>query len=181
MSLKTCLAAGLAVLIMATGVAPVEAGLFGRDKKKEREEETSAQAVEALARAEAFLAENAERDGVTVTESGLQYVVVEKGPPGGRAPFKADIVTVHYQGELIDGTQFDSSYARNSPYRTYVFEVIPGWSEGLQLMSEGDKYLFIIPPELAYGEDGLGDRIGPNEALVFQVEMIEVIRTGLAQ
>lgn len=128
-----------------------------------------------LAAAKKFLDENAKKEGVSVTDSGLQYEVVTEGPADGASPTDADIVQVHYVGTLIDGTEFDSSHARGEPAEFPLARVIPGWTEGVQLMSEGDKYRFVIPPDLAYGETGTpGGPIGPNEALVFEVELIEV-------
>jgi len=112
--------------------------------------EAKASAAEARAAGEKFLAENAARDGVIVTASGLQYEVVEAAE--GAKPAVEDTVTVHYSGTLIDGTVFDSSYQRGEPFDFQVRGVIPGWTEGLQLMSVGSKFRFVIPSELAYGE-----------------------------
>lgn len=124
--------------------------------------------------AETFLRENASKTGVKTTSSGLQYEVISEGPEGGKSPAATDTVKVHYQGTLINGTEFDSSYARGEPIEFPLDGVIAGWTEGLQLMSEGDKFRFFIPPALAYGEYGAGGSIGPNEALVFEVELIAV-------
>ncbi len=121
----------------------------------------------------AFLAENAKKDGVTTTESGLQYQVLEQGDGDGAKPAATDTVKVHYAGTLINGTEFDSSYARGEPIEFPLNGVIKGWTEGVQLMSVGDKYRFFIPPELGYGPGGSGP-IGPNEALIFEVELIDV-------
>lgn len=120
---------------------------------------------------EAFLAENAERDGVTTTESGLQYEVLEQGD--GNKPTQIDTVRVHYTGELLSGDVFDSSRERGEPVTFALNQVIPGWTEGLQLMSEGARYKLFIPSDLAYGPGG-NRTIGPNETLVFDVELIEV-------
>jgi FKBP-type peptidyl-prolyl cis-trans isomerase len=128
-----------------------------------------------LERAKAFLAENARKTGIKSTSSGLQYEVISEGPEDGKSPAETDMVEVHYQGTLTNGTEFDSSYARGQPTTFPLDRVISGWTEGLQLMSEGDKFRFFIPPELAYGErGGPGGSIGPNEALVFEVELISV-------
>jgi len=125
-----------------------------------------------LAKGEAFLAENATREGVTTLPSGLQYKVIEAG--SGPSPKRTDQVTVHYRGTLIDGTEFDSSYSRNKPATFRLDRVIPGWTEGLQLMQQGAKWQLYIPAGLAYGESGSGARIPPNSALVFDVELIKV-------
>ena len=121
---------------------------------------------------EKFLAENAKRDGVTETDSGLQYEVLT--PAEGDKPSAEDRVTVHYRGTLIDGTEFDSSYSRGEPVTFPLGNVIAGWTEGVQLMSPGAKYKFVIPASLAYGERGAGNRIGPNETLVFEVELLSI-------
>lgn len=121
---------------------------------------------------EAFLANNATNTGVEVTASGLQYRVIEEG--AGNRPGPSDRVTVHYRGRLINGTQFDSSYDRGEPATFALNQVIPGWTEGLQLMQEGATYELFIPAELAYGAEGRPGPIGPNSVLVFDVELIEV-------
>lgn len=121
---------------------------------------------------EKFLAENAERAEVKQTETGLQYEVMKKGD--GDQPEATDEVEVHYTGTLIDGTVFDSSVERGEPIVFPLNRVIPGWTEGLQLMKEGATYRFYIPAELAYGERGAPPMIGPNETLIFDVELIEV-------
>lgn len=122
---------------------------------------------------EAYLEQNAKQDGVTVTESGLQYRVIEKGE-GGKSPSATSQVTVHYAGKLIDGNEFDSSYKRGQPASFPLNGVIAGWTEGLQLMSEGDKYEFFIPYGLGYGERGSQGSIPPYATLVFTVELISV-------
>ena len=122
-----------------------------------------------------FLADNAVREGVKTTPSGLQYMVLSEGPADGYSPKAEDIVDVHYVGTLTDGVEFDSSVKRGAAARFPLNRVIPGWTEGVQLMSEGDKYRFFIPPDLAYGEEGRpGGPIGPNAALIFDVELLKV-------
>ena len=121
---------------------------------------------------EAFLAENGKKEGVVTLPSGLQYQVLKEG--NGKKPSATDQVVCHYEGTLIDGTIFDSSYKRNEPATFGLNQVIPGWTEGVQLMQEGAKYRFFIPYKLAYGGRGAGAQIPPFAALVFDVELIEV-------
>jgi peptidyl-prolyl cis-trans isomerase len=123
---------------------------------------------------EAFLTENAKREGIKVTESGLQYEVLESGK--GDSPKASDNVEVHYTGKLIDGTVFDSSVECGVPASFGVTQVIPGWVEALQLMHEGDKWRLYIPSDLAYGPNGAGGVIGPNMTLIFDVELLRVIK-----
>ena len=123
---------------------------------------------------EAFITENAKREGIKVTESGLQYEVLESGK--GDSPKASDNVEVHYTGKLIDGTVFDSSVERGVPASFGVTQVIPGWVEALQLMHEGDKWRLYIPSDLAYGPNGAGGVIGPNMTLIFDVELLRVIK-----
>ena len=125
-----------------------------------------------LQEGKAFLAENARKKDVRTLPSGLQYQVIEKGT--GASPKKTDSVTVDYKGTLIDGTEFDSSYKRGKPATFRVDGVIAGWTEALQLMMPGAKWQLFIPANLAYGERGAGSRIGPNSALIFEVELISV-------
>jgi len=125
-----------------------------------------------VAAAEVFLAENAAREGVTVTESGLQYEILEAAE--GPIPSAEDTVEVHYRGTLVDGTEFDSSYGRGQTVEFGVGQVIAGWTEALQLMPMGSKWKLVIPPELAYGSAGAGQMIGPNAALIFEVELVSI-------
>lgn len=120
-----------------------------------------------------YLEQNRARDGVEVTRSGLQYRVLREGT--GRQPASTDVVRVHYRGRLVDGTVFDSSYKRGQPAEFRLDGVIPGWTEGVQLMREGAKYEFVIPAQLAYGTKGAGDVIPPGATLIFEVELLEVI------
>ena len=122
----------------------------------------------------AFLAENGQRNGVVTTASGLQYEVIEEGPDGGASPTAADSVLAHYHGTLSDGSVFDSSVQRGEPATFGLSQVIAGWTEALQLMSEGDKWRLYLPPELAYGEASPSPAIPPNSALIFEVELLEV-------
>ena len=121
---------------------------------------------------ELFLAENGKKEGVKTTASGLQYKVVKSG--SGKTPAVTDTVKVHYHGTLIDGTVFDSSVDRGEPVTFPVNGVIPGWTEALQLMKEGDKWQLVIPSKLAYGENGAGGKIGPNAVLQFDVELLGI-------
>lgn len=143
---------------------------------QEQEEKQRAAAAEAgkvaKAAGESFLAENAKKEGVVVLPSGLQYQVLKEG--NGKKPSATDQVKCHYEGTLIDGTIFDSSYQRNEPATFGLNQVIAGWTEGVQLMSEGAKYRFFIPYNLAYGERGAGAQIPPFAALVFDVELLKV-------
>lgn len=145
---------------------------FSEAVNTEMTERRSAEAEANAAEGEAFLAENSQREGVMTTESGLQYEVIQEGD--GASPGPEDQVTIHYRGTLIDGTQFDSSYDRGEPATFGVTGVIPGFSEGLQLMTVGSQYKFYIPGPLAYGPQGSGNVIGPNETLIFEVELLEI-------
>lgn len=144
--------------------------------QKKEEEMKAAQAEAgkvAKKEGEAFLAENAKKEGITVTKSGLQYEVLQEG--AGKQPKATDTVRCHYEGRLLDGTIFDSSYKRNEPADFGLQQVIAGWTEGVQLMSEGSKYRFYIPYMLAYGEGGAGAMIPPYATLIFDVELIKVL------
>ena len=121
---------------------------------------------------EKFLEANKAKEGVITLESGLQYKILRKGT--GTSPKATDTVKCHYKGTTIDGEEFDSSYKRGEPATFALNRVIKGWTEGLQLMKEGGKWEFFIPPELAYGEMGSGPHIGPNEVLIFEVELLGI-------
>ena len=123
---------------------------------------------------EKFLAENKKKSGVITTESGLQYQVITEGT--GAKPTAEDHVKVHYTGTLLDGTKFDSSVDRGEPAEFPVSQVIKGWTEGLQLMPVGSKYIFWIPSDLAYGDRGAGQMIKPNSTLKFEVELLEIVK-----
>jgi FKBP-type peptidyl-prolyl cis-trans isomerase FklB len=129
-------------------------------------------APEALKRGQAFLAENAKKQGVVTLPDGLQYRVITPGD--GPSPGPADTVTVNYRGTLIDGTEFDSSYGRGEPAHFAVGRVIRGWQEALQKMKKGAKWEIFIPSDLAYGADGMPPAIGPNEVLIFTVELLDI-------
>lgn len=123
-----------------------------------------------------FLAENKKKNGVTATASGLQYRVIRAG--NGPSPKANDIVTTNYRGTFIDGKEFDSSYSRGEPAQFQVDGVIPGWTEALQLMQPGAKWEIVVPPNLAYGEHGVGRVIGPNSTLVFEIELLSIDKTS---
>ena len=133
--------------------------------------ESTAAGAGNLAEGQKFLAENKGKEGVQTTASGLQYKVLTMGD--GAKPVATDTVKVHYSGKLLDGTEFDSSYARNEPISFALNRVIPGWTEGVQLMPIGSKFVFYIAPELGYGEGG-GGPIPPNSTLVFEVELLDI-------
>jgi FKBP-type peptidyl-prolyl cis-trans isomerase len=136
-----------------------------------KQQEFATLSAENKTKGEAFLAKNATEEGIQTTESGLQYQIVREGK--GKQPIAENTVKVHYLGSLIDGTPFDSSYQRNEPVDFPLTGVLPGFSEGIQLMKEGAKYRFVIPAGLAYGEQG-PENIGPNQTLIFEVELLEV-------
>jgi FKBP-type peptidyl-prolyl cis-trans isomerase len=133
-----------------------------------------AKAAKNLQKSNEFFEKNAKEEGVITTASGLQYKVLREGT--GDIPKIDDKVKVHYTGMLLDGTVFDSSYDRNEPAVLTVNYVIPGWTEALQLMKVGSKYKLFIPPALGYGERGAGNKIGPNEAIIFEVELLEIVK-----
>jgi FKBP-type peptidyl-prolyl cis-trans isomerase FkpA len=139
--------------------------------REKQEVMAAAQGEKNIAEGAAFLAENANREGVVVTDSGLQYEVLTEGE--GVSPAPEDTVTVHYSGTLLDGTEFDSSYSRGEPASFPLNRVIAGWTEGVQLMKVGSKFKFVIPSELAYGERSTG-AITSNSTLIFEVELMDV-------
>ncbi|WP_136068205.1 FKBP-type peptidyl-prolyl cis-trans isomerase [Modicisalibacter radicis] len=147
---------------------------FQQQQNAERQKQAKQAAEQNKAKSEEFLAENAEKEGVEVTDSGLQYKVLESGD--GASPDANDTVKVDYEGKLIDGTVFDSSYERGEPVEFRVDQVIPGWQEALQMMSVGDTWMVYLPSDLAYGPAGTGGPIGPNQALTFKVELLDVTK-----
>lgn len=154
-----------------------EAQTIVQDYFRKQEEKLNAERAEkgkaAKAEGEKYLAENAKKEGVVTLPSGLQYMVIKEG--NGKKPKATDKVKCHYEGFLIDGTVFDSSVQRGEPAVFPLNQVIAGWTEGLQLMQEGAKYRFFIPYILGYGEGGAGASIPPYAALIFDVELIEVL------
>ncbi|MDX5348418.1 MAG: FKBP-type peptidyl-prolyl cis-trans isomerase, partial [Hymenobacteraceae bacterium] len=140
--------------------------------QQEMSQKQNAAGAENKQKGEAFLKENKEKAGIHTLPSGLQYEILEEGT--GKSPSKTDKVTTHYHGTLIDGTVFDSSYARNQPATFPVNGVIAGWTEALQMMKEGAKWRLYVPSELAYGAQGAGDAIGPHSTLIFDVELLKV-------
>jgi FKBP-type peptidyl-prolyl cis-trans isomerase FklB len=145
---------------------------YQQKQMAERQVESQALAETNRKEAEAFLAENASAEGVVVTDSGLQYKVLAEGD--GASPSESDKVEVHYEGTLLDGSVFDSSYQRGETVSFPVNGVIEGWTEALQMMKVGSKWKLFIPSELAYGPGGAGQMIGPNAALVFEVELLGI-------
>ena len=145
---------------------------FQQQQMAKMQEEQAAAGAKNAEAGEAFLAENGKQEGVVTTDSGLQYKVVTKGD--GAKPKADDLVSVHYKGTLLDGKEFDSSYKRGEPAEFGVNQVIPGWTEALQLMPVGSKWELVIPADLAYGPGGAGGDIGPNSTLQFEVELLEI-------
>jgi FKBP-type peptidyl-prolyl cis-trans isomerase len=140
-------------------------------RRAEAEQARQSQAAANAAEGDKFLLENRVKEGVSMTDSGLQYKVITMGE--GAKPAATDKVTVHYRGNLLNGDEFDSSYARNEPATFQLNQVIPGWTEGLQLMPVGSKFMFYIPANLAYGPNG-PPQIGPNATLIFEVELLGI-------
>ena len=173
--------AGVVSLALATACAPEAPAPESADPTPDPVQTSTDVEVSAepepspLEAGQAFLAENALRANVVTTASGLQYEVVASGD--GAAPGPLDIVTTHYHGTFIDGRVFDSSVERGAPATFAVDRVILGWQEGLQLMKVGDRWKLYVPPDLGYGEEGTSG-IGPNETLIFEVELLNVQRRG---
>ncbi|MET0379986.1 MAG: FKBP-type peptidyl-prolyl cis-trans isomerase [Spongiibacteraceae bacterium] len=142
--------------------------------QKQIESEKVEQSKQLAGEGAAFLADNAKREGVVVTASGLQYEIIEQG--SGAVPTARSTVRTHYRGTLLNGTEFDSSYRRNDPTEFPVNGVIAGWTEALQLMPVGSKWKLFIPYNLAYGERGAGGDIGPYQALIFEIELLDIVR-----
>ncbi len=145
---------------------------FQKEMMAKQAEKTKALAEKNKKEGDAFLEENKKKEGIKTTSSGLQYKVLKDGE--GPLPKATDTVTVNYRGTLVDGTEFDSSYKRGEPATFPVNGVIPGWVEALQLMKVGSKFQLFIPSGLAYGERGAGQQIGPNSALIFEVELLSI-------
>jgi FKBP-type peptidyl-prolyl cis-trans isomerase FkpA/FKBP-type peptidyl-prolyl cis-trans isomerase FklB len=159
----------------ALAMTPEEAAsvreTFIAARRAEAEQQRDSMGSINAAEGDKFLLENRVKEGVQVTDSGLQYKVVVMGE--GAKPAASDKVTVHYRGTLLNGEEFDSSYSRNQPTSFQLDQVIPGWTEGVQLMPVGSKFMFFIPPNLAYGANG-GGPIGPNATLIFEVELLSI-------
>ncbi|QWP77366.1 FKBP-type peptidyl-prolyl cis-trans isomerase [Lysobacter sp. K5869] len=149
---------------------------FSAHLRDKRDEEVKAVAARNLAAGEAFLAKNAKAEGVKTTASGLQYAVLKDGK--GAHPKASDTVRVNYVGTLLDGSKFESTYDTDHPAEFVLAQVMPGWTEGVQLMAPGAKYRFWLPAKLAYGERGLAGQIEPNSVLSFEVELLEVAGQG---
>ena len=147
---------------------------FAIDQQKKKMEKVQALLKTNKDAAAKFLKKNKTEKGIKVTDSGLQYKVVKEGK--GEKPTAADTVKVHYKGTLIDGTEFDSSYKRKEPVTFKANQVIPGWTEALLLMSPGSKYTLYLPPELAYGDRGAPPAIQPGALLIFEVELVEIVK-----
>jgi FKBP-type peptidyl-prolyl cis-trans isomerase FklB len=145
---------------------------FQKEMRAKQEEANRQLGAKNKAAGEAFLAQNKSKEGVTTLPSGLQYRVLKAG--SGKKPKATDTVVTHYKGTFLNGTEFDSSFKRNQPATFKVNGVIRGWTEALQLMEEGAKWIVYVPPALAYGERGAGQQIGPNATLIFEIELISI-------
>ena len=171
--MKKALVMALAALLM-TGMASCNSNTSSSESTDETTPDYGQQIKDNKTLGREFMEQNAKNDSVVQTKSGMQYIVVKEG--NGAKPGPEDTVTVHYTGKLIDGTVFDSSVERGEPATFPLNKVIPGWTEGLQLMSEGSEYRLFIPSELAYGSKGAGDQILPNSTLIFDVQLIKVTK-----
>jgi FKBP-type peptidyl-prolyl cis-trans isomerase len=158
--------------VITDGEANVILRNYSGEIRKKAEEKRKIDGEKAKVAGEAFLAANKAKEGVQVTASGLQYKVLKAAE--GAKPKGDDIVEVHYRGTLVDGTEFDSSYSRGQPASFGLNRVIKGWTEGLQLMQVGSKYQFVIPSELAYGQNGSPPKIPPHSTLIFEVDLLSV-------
>lgn len=151
---------------------------FQQNVRVKMEEAQKVAGEENIAKGKAFLEANKKKEGVKATESGLQYKIVKEGT--GQKPAATDTVKVHYKGTLTDGTKFDSSYDRGTPAEFPLNNVIKGWTEGLQLLKVGSKAELYIPSDLGYGEQGMGKEIGPNSVLIFEIELLEIVKQAPA-
>ena len=143
-----------------------------KEQEEKRQKQLQEEAAKNLEKGQAFLKENGKKPGIFTMDNGLQYKIIKEGK--GNKPLETSEVTVHYEGKLLDGTVFDSSYQRKQPATFKLNQVIRGWTEGLKAMPEGSTWELFIPADLAYGPGGIPGRIGPNEVLTFKVELIEV-------
>ncbi len=170
-AMKSAFAGGEMKMPPGEVIATLE--LYQKIYLKKKEEEQALIGEKNKKEGSAFLAENAKKEGVIVTKSGLQYKILSAGD-GGYKPDLNDEVLVQYRGRFIDGTEFDSTHKRNEPYSAKVKQLIQGWSEALQMMSKGAKWELYIPADIAYGEQGSGNDIGPNAVLIFEVELLDI-------
>ena len=171
--MKKVLVMAIAALLM-TGMASCGGNSSSTENTEETTPDYGQQIKDNKTLGREFMEQNAKNDSVVQTQSGLQYMVLKEGT--GAKPSATDTVTVHYTGKLLDGTVFDSRVERGEPATFALDQVIPGWTEGLQLMSEGSEYRLFIPSELAYGSKGAGDKILPNATLIFDVQLIKVTK-----
>ena len=149
-----------------------QAQILVSDYQEKKQQEMAKLSAKKQNESSTFLANNAKKDGVFVTASGLQYKIVEKGK--GKSPTSENKVIAHYTGKLLDGTVFDSSHDRGEPATFPVSGVIKGWQEALPMMKEGGKWQIVVPANLAYGDRGVGNLIGPNETLIFDIELVSI-------
>jgi len=159
--------------LMSDGEVASTLELYFEIHRKKKEAERAAAGKKNKKEGEKFLAENANKEGVVVTDSGLQYKVLSEGD-GDYKPQDEDEVTVHYRGMLVDGTEFDSTYQRDEPFTGKVKKLIPGWTEAVKMMTEGAKWKVYIPADLAYGERGSDPFVGPHATLIFEIELLEI-------